>query len=82
MSATQYKLKPFWIRIKYGATKLEEILTFDPRGFTTAHDVLERIRLKYKNSEIFIFNEHDIKLDFNNVIQKARTYTIKRKPIV
>ena len=77
----KYRLGPFWIRLKYGAhTNLEESMEFDLRGFTIVYDVLERVRREFRNSDVYLYNEHGVELEMDDVIQKARTYTLKRLP--
>ena len=80
MSArTQHRLRPFWIHLQYGRSKSERVLEFNPRGFSTVNDVLKR--MKYAHSDLYLCNEHGERLEYEHILEKARTYILKRQPI-
>ena len=80
MSArTQHRLRPFWIHLQYGRSKSERVLEFNPLGFSTVNDVLKR--MKYAHSDLYLCNKHGERLEYEHILEKARTYILKRQPI-
>ena len=69
-----------FIHLRYGIDKRMEVMTLDPRHFTTARDVLRRVKYKFQHSIIRLYNEHGIKLRPGDVVERSRVYTIKRHP--
>ena len=69
-----------FIHLKYGIDKRMEVMKLDSRYFTTARDVLESVKHKFEHCVIHLYNEHGVALMLDDVIEKARVYTIKRQP--
>ena len=57
-----------------------EILEFDVKD-TTVKDVLEKLNQRLKDSQFHLYNEHNRKLLNSELVEHARVYTIKRKPL-
>ena len=56
-------------------------MLLDSRYFTTAHDVLESVKYKFKHCVIHLYNENEVQLKSNDVVEQAREYTVKRQPL-
>ena len=69
-----------WIHLRYGIDVRMQIEEFDSRHFITVREVLERVKHKFKNCNINLYNEHNIQLKFDHIIEKGRVYIVKRKP--
>ena len=70
-----------FIHLKYRIDKRREVMLLDSRYFTTAHDVLESVKYKFKHCVIHLYNENGVQLKSVDVVEQAREYTVKRQPL-
>ena len=68
-----------FIHLKYGSEKEDFVIEFEKSCFITAFDVLERVRYKCdERSNLQLVSEHRTPLKSDHVVDKARTYGVKR----
>ena len=70
-----------FIHLKYGIDKRREVMLLESRYFTTAHDVLENVKYKFKHCVIHLYNGHRVQLKSDDDVEQAREYTVKRQPL-
>ena len=58
----------------------DEVMIFKDNAFTTVADVLKKLRYRFANSTIHLYNENGKQLQNNIKVEHARVYTIRRKP--
>ena len=69
-----------FIHIHYGNEIDDYVIEFGEKCFITVSDVLRMVRYRYdKRSRLQLFNEHGILLKSNDIVEKARSYRIKRQ---
>ena len=69
-----------FIHLKYGIDRRMEVMKLDSRHFTTARDILKRVKCKFEYCIIHLYNENGIQLKLDDVVDRARVYMIKRQP--
>ena len=71
-----------WIHLRYGIETTTEIIEFNSSSFTLVRDVLERIKIRFRNCSINLYNEHGRQMELDEIVKKARVYTSKRRPLL
>jgi len=59
---------------------LDEVMIFPDMMFITVADVLNKLRCRYYNSMVCLYNERGELLRYNTRVEHARVYTMRRKP--
>ena len=68
-----------FIYLKYGSEKDGFVIEFEKNCFVTVCDVLERVRCRYgEHSNLQLVSKHMTLLKHGHVVEKARTYGVKR----
>ena len=70
-----------FIHLKYGIDNRREVMLLDSRYFTTAHDILESVKYKFKHCVIHLYNGNGVQLNPDDIVEQAREYTVKRHPL-
>ena len=71
-----------FIHLKYGIDKRMEVMKLNnSKNFTTVRYILGKVKYKFTHCIIHLYNEHGIRLGLDDVVEKARVYTIKRRPL-
>ena len=69
-----------FIHLRYGSEKEEYVMEFD-HNFVTVIEVLIKVKKRYgRYCRLQLFNEYKQPLERNDVVEKARSYQIKRQP--
>ena len=58
----------------------DQILIFDDKCIITVFDVVKKIDSKFKASIIYLYDEHEHQLKPEDIVEKGRVYTFRRKP--
>ena len=58
----------------------DEVMNFKNNTIITVADVLKKLRYKFMNSTIYLYNEYGSRLQNNSKVEHARVYTIRRRP--
>ena len=71
-----------FIHIQYGNEPESRVMVFERMGFVTAIDVLKKVQHLFdkRSSTLHLIDEYGIALKDDAVVQKARTYHVKRQP--
>ena len=56
----------------------DEILQFNDRYDMTVRDVIKRLEVRFKNSSIYLYDEHEKRLESCNEVENATVYTLRR----
>ena len=75
-------MEAHWIHLRYGIETSTEIIEFNSSSFTLVRDVLERIKIRFTNCFINLYDEHGRQMELDEIVKKARVYTVKRKPLL
>ena len=70
------------IHIRYGSEPESRVMVFEKMGFITAIDVLKKVQHLFdrRSSKLYLIDEYGIALKDDAVVQKARTYLVRRQP--
>ena len=58
----------------------DQILIFNEKCIISVSDVVKKIDHKFKASIIYLYDKHEHQLKPENIVEKGRVYTFKRKP--
>ena len=82
VSVKQGQLQSMFIHIRYGSEPESRIMVFERMGFITAIDVLKKVQHLFdrRSSKLYLIDEYGIALKDDVVVQRARTYLVRRQP--
>ena len=71
-----------FIHIRYGRESESHVMMIEGKGSVTAIDVLKEVQHLFdkRSSRLYLINEYGIALKNEVILQKARTYVVKRQP--
>ena len=68
-----------FIHVRYGAEKEEYVMEFQ-NEFITVADVWRKAKKRYgKKCRLQLVNEHNERLPWNEKVEKARSYQVRRR---
>ena len=78
----QVQLQSMFIHIRYGREPESHVMMIEGKGSVTAIDVLKELQHLFdkRSSRLYLTNEYGIALKNDVILQKARTYVVKRQP--
>ena len=58
----------------------DQVLIFDEKCIISVSDVVKKIEDTFKASIIYLYSEHEHQLKPEDIVEKGRVYTFRRKP--